>query len=109
MSSSKGKRHTHKYYRVELSPNQFVWACAHGDCPHHMPSHYEATLLNKNYFCWECGKLSTLRTEHLRLNRDYFTDDNLQYPRCNDCKLGIRTDIDEEVLDDLMRKVIGDK
>ena len=99
--ATKSKRHPHKYYRVEL-PGQIVWACASGDCPHHMPPHYEQLLLNKQFVCWNCGSTnSNILPEHLKLKPEYFLsiDDPtfVSHPICRNCALNIKIDEDDEL------------
>lgn len=87
--STKSKRHTHRYYRVRMDNNAFIWTCAEPDCMHHMPKHYEPMLLGKSFFCFECGSQDILRGEHLKLNPQYFmADDEFpSRPRCIKCVL----------------------
>lgn len=72
--STKSKRHTHKYYRVDLGSYK-VWACALPDCMHHMPPHYNNLVEGKNSFCWKCGEMFVLNTINMKRDK----------PLCDDC------------------------
>lgn len=80
--STKAKRHTHKYYKVEIGSSK-VWACALGDCNHYMPKNLEKLVVGKLSYCWNCNK-------EMNLNATNMKDDK---PICIDCKLnGINID-----------------
>lgn len=72
------KKHIHKYHKIELA-GQMLWACALPDCGHHMPKHYENSVIGKYSFCWTCPK-------QFRLTPENMVDD---MPRCDDCRAGI--------------------
>lgn len=74
--SSKGKKHIHKYHKVQLSYGP-VWACGETDCSHHMPQHMTELMLGKKSRCWNCYDIITL--DELNMKSDL--------PLCNDCKL----------------------
>lgn len=74
MASSKSKRHTHKYYRVQLGSDK-VWACALPDCNHHMPTHMTPLVLGKSSLCWKCGEALVLDPINMKMDK----------PICDDC------------------------
>jgi len=88
MSSTKAKRHIHKYRKVEVN-NVKVWACALPTCSHHMPKHYENMVLGKMSICWGCGN------EFILDERAMLQD----MPECYNCAKGI-TQKDNEVIKD---------
>lgn len=82
-----GKREVHKYYRVAISPGNYLWTCANTDCNHHMPNHYERMLLNKAFICWQCGEHGIIREEHLKGKPEYFIKEtNSVHPICDSCR-----------------------
>lgn len=72
--STKAKRHTHKYHKVEAVGIK-IWACALPDCNHHMPPHYKNTLPGKATICWECDEDTVLDTVNMRMDK----------PKCPNC------------------------
>ena len=73
--ATKGKRHTHKYYKAK-SNYQRIWACALPDCNHHMPPHYETLVHGKATICWKCDGPMVLDAEALAMDK----------PICPDCR-----------------------
>lgn len=73
-----GKRHTHKYQRVNLGYAGEVWACALKEtgCTHHIPKAMGQDILNRPSICWECGNQFILGV--LAIQEDK--------PRCNECR-----------------------
>ncbi len=77
--SSTNKKHIHKYYRSYSPSGQFLWTCAFMDCSHHMPKHYEHTLLGRGTTCWgrsdDCTKTFAFDDRSL----------NMDKPLCESC------------------------
>ena len=89
------RKHPHKYYRLELNPGQVVWACALPDCSHYMPVHLERSVLGKNFICWNCDKVSQIKPQHIKFDREYFSEldkNETIHPICTNCVLGISPD-----------------
>ena len=100
--ATRSKRHNHRYYRMKLPNSTIVWACAEGDCLHHMPVHYTPMMLHKNFYCWQCGEIDRIREEHLKDNARYFSQDLdkkgfLSHPICFNCANNIPILSDEEI------------
>lgn len=68
VSSTKAKRHTHKYHKVMVSGVK-LWACALPDCNHYMPHHMAALVPGKNSYCWSCGSVMQLDSDNMKLDR----------------------------------------
>ena len=105
--ATKSKRHIHKYYRAMLN-GDMLWTCALPDCMHHMPKHYENAVLNKAFYCWECGEISQLRKEHLALDSIFFTDIEGEpvHPKCIRCAKNL---IDFDDMDSVIKEIVGEK
>lgn len=73
--STKAKRHTHKYHKVNLAGQQ-VWACALPDCNHYMPKHMEQMVHGKATICWSCGADTILSPLNM----------NDEKPTCAECR-----------------------
>lgn len=72
-----GKKHVHKYHKIEVN-NELVWACAMPDCSHHMPKHYENTVIGKYSYCWNCGLKFVMDAQTMAKDM----------PICSDCLAG---------------------
>lgn len=72
-----GRKHTHKYYRMELDNDSRtrVWACARESCTHYMPKHLERMMLNRKSLCWSCGEEFTLDALAMQFDK----------PTCTEC------------------------
>ena len=96
--STKAKRHTHKYHRMNINGNM-QWKCALPDCTHVMPRHLTDTIIGKYSICWNCGD-----------NRMIMSDENMNRdePICYNCSHGIKPEVTKEVdladVLELMRK-----
>lgn len=66
--STKAKRHTHKYHKVDLLGTK-IWACALPDCNHHMPNHYSKLVEGKASLCWNCGEEMILDPTNMTQDR----------------------------------------
>ena len=71
-------KHIHKYYHAKMKFGNRIWTCSLPDCNHHMPVHYENTLLGKLSICWNCDK-------EFRLS-EYLMEE--EYPICEFCRSG---------------------
>lgn len=103
---AKSRKHAHQYYRAQMQTGGFLWTCASADCSHHMPQHYENTLVGKSFTCWECNQIDILRKEHLQANPEYFMSEDRfpSRPRCINCVQG-NQNIDEVMLDNLIKSM----
>ena len=76
--STKAKRHTHKYHRIEIA-SSLVWACALPDCNHYMPEHMSELVPGKYSLCWgsspDCLGKFVLNPANMKNDR----------PLCNAC------------------------
>jgi len=72
--STKSRRHTHKYYKVDMGGTN-VWACASPDCLHYMPKHMEHMVPGKASICWGCGDTMILTLQNMKDKQ----------PKCPDC------------------------
>lgn len=88
--STKAKRHTHKYHRIEIAGNP-TWACALSDCNHYMPPHMASMIPGKASFCWECN-------DGIILDAANMVEDK---PRCVSCRSGISPDSIEAIVGNL--------
>lgn len=79
MASTKAKRHTHKYHKIEINGEK-VWKCGFGNCNHYMPKHQENLVIGKDSFCWGCGEEITLGPENM----------GMDLPECYDCIVGVK-------------------
>lgn len=95
--ASKGRRHTHKYYRAHLTFAD-VWACALPDCTHYMPEHMSTLMNGKRSICWKCNEPMLLHPLNLTMER----------PVCDECKLGIKESTDVP-MSDVMRAFLEKK
>ena len=75
MSSTKSKRHIHKYHLVPLGASP-VWACALPNCNHYMPDHMSAMVPGKMSLCHGCD-------ESFVLDKGAMCDNQ---PKCMDCR-----------------------
>ena len=83
------KKHTHKYHVVEINCNP-AWACALGDCSHHLPENVKNTINGKLSICWNCDKEFHLDDRALKLDM----------PICVTCAIG-NNEIVNKLLDPL--------
>lgn len=83
MSSTKSRRHTHKYHSVPLGAIR-VWACALPNCNHYMPDVMSSMVPGKMSLCHGCNEQFVL---------DYDAMKDMQ-PKCLNCRTGINTDED---------------
>lgn len=81
MSSTKSRRHVHKYHQVPLNANR-VWACALPNCNHYMPDHMSSMVPGKMSICHSCDEQFVLDSDAMKQTR----------PFCIDCRNGISSD-----------------
>lgn len=84
------KRHIHKYVLRDIGSSQKprkVYACAHSDCTHFMPS--KELVIGKKSICWQCG-------EEFIMNAWIVSREKVK-PRCNDCRRASKKDKNPEV------------
>lgn len=75
MSSTKSKRHTHKYHLVNMGATS-VWACALPNCNHYMPDHMSRMVPGKMSLCYSCDEPFILDSEAMKATR----------PTCMECR-----------------------
>ena len=56
MAKTGGKKHIHKYQRIQRTYRDGVWACALPDCTHFMPHNVSDQVPGKLSLCWDCGE-----------------------------------------------------
>lgn len=93
MSSTKAKRHVHKYYRVTISYAK-TWACGLPDCNHYMPKNMEAMINGKQTLCWQCGEVTLMTPMSMKEDQ----------PRCDECRTGIVIEEDTIPFSGILRK-----
>lgn len=84
--TTKAKRHTHKYYRAQLSIGR-IWACALPDCNHFMPPHYTELIESKSSICWNCGESFEMDKDRMKMDK----------PQCHSCSPSLDTIIQKEL------------
>lgn len=78
------KHKIHKYYHAEMKNyGGKLWTCALPDCSHHMPLHYENTLIGKLTICWNCEEPTILDYENMQEDM----------PRCQKCRGLVKPDL----------------
>lgn len=108
--SIKHDHKVHKYYRVIQFDGKILWTCALPQCTHHMPKHYEATMLGKAFYCWNCGDTTQFRLEHLSSNpdKDYFSEGDINFPSHPICYKCANPAI-AAFSDDVIKQALGEK
>lgn len=99
--STKAKRHTHKYHKVEVSGSK-VWACALPDCNHYMPKHMENMVVGKKTYCWGCGEETILSPDNMKMDLPLCYECSHGLPS-NSTKVEIPTDFDIEDLTGIVK------
>jgi hypothetical protein len=68
-------KHVHKYHHIFPGNGPKLWSCALPGCSHHMPRHYENTLVGKFSICWGCNKQFILDESSMEMDK----------PICSNC------------------------